>query len=118
MVINIEGLQEIWDTLDTCFDRTEKYITEALDPIIKFRKYRAFNNRAVREFYSLLMSAMLGARKAGLLHRLVNDQTLPGIMARMSVGDRKQWVKERPLWIVVRCNKQRPDLAPRCKMQE
>jgi hypothetical protein len=102
MVINIEGLQEIWDTLDTCFDRPEKYITEALDPIIKFRKYRAFNNGAVREFYSLLRSAMLGARKAGLLHRLVNDQTLPGIMARMPVGDWKQWAKERPLWIVVR----------------
>jgi hypothetical protein len=104
MVINIEGLQEIWDTLDTCFDRTEKYITEALDPIIKFRKYRAFNNGAV------LLSAkvaMLGARKAGLLHRLVNDQTLPGIMARMPVGDWKQWAKERPLWIVVRCTMQR-----------
>ncbi len=99
MVNNIEDLQEIWDTLDTCFDRPEKYITEALNLIIKFRKYRAFDNRAIREFYSLLGSAMLGARKAGLLHRLVNDQTLPGIMARMPVGDWKQWAKERPLWI-------------------
>jgi hypothetical protein len=40
-----------------------KYITEAPDPIVKFRKYRAFDNGSVREFYSLLRLAMLGARR-------------------------------------------------------
>jgi hypothetical protein len=99
MVNDIEDLQEVWDTLDTFFDQPEKYITEALIPIVKLRKYRAFNNGAVREFYSLLRSAMLGTRKAGLLHRLINDQSLPGIMARMPMGDWKQWAKERPVWI-------------------
>jgi hypothetical protein len=97
MVKDKENLQEVWDILDTCFDRPEKYISE--DLIVQFRKYRAFDNGAIREFYSLLRSAMLGARKAGLLHRLVSDQTLPGIMARMPVSDWKQWAKERPLWI-------------------
>ncbi len=99
IVNDIEDLQEIWDTLDSCFDQPEKYITEALDQIINFRKYRAFNNGALREFHSLLSSAMLGARKAGLLHLLVNDQKLPCIMAWMPVGDWKQWAKERPLQI-------------------
>jgi hypothetical protein len=42
---------------------------------------------------------MLGARKAGLLHLLINDQMLPGILARVPVGDWKQWAKERPSWI-------------------
>jgi hypothetical protein len=42
---------------------------------------------------------MLGARKAGLLHRLINDQMLPSILARMPMGDWKQWAKERPTWI-------------------
>jgi hypothetical protein len=83
------------ETLDTCFDRPEKYILEALNPIDKFKRYRAFNSRAVREFYSLLRSAMLGARKAGLLHRLINDQTLPSILARMPMGDWKQWASRR-----------------------
>jgi hypothetical protein len=92
-------LQEVGDILDTCFDRPEKYISEALDLVVKFRKYRAFNIGAIREFYSLLGLAMLGARKAGLLHLLVSDQMLPGIMARMPVSDWKQWAKERPLWI-------------------
>jgi hypothetical protein len=69
MVNDREDLQEIWDTLNTCFDRPEKYILEALDPVVKFKKYRAFDSGAVREFYSLFRSAMLGARKAGLLHR-------------------------------------------------
>jgi hypothetical protein len=68
-------------------------------PIVKFRKYRAFDNGAVRELYTLLRSAMLGARKASIVHRLINDQTLPGIMAGMPVGDWRQWAKERPTWI-------------------
>jgi hypothetical protein len=42
---------------------------------------------------------MLGARKSGLLQRLINDQRLPGIMARMPMSDWKQWPKERPTWI-------------------
>jgi hypothetical protein len=47
MVKDIEDFQEIWYTLDTCFDQAEKYIAEALVPIIKFRKYRVFDNGAV-----------------------------------------------------------------------
>jgi hypothetical protein len=42
-------------------DRPEKYVAEAFNPIVKFRKYREFKNRAIREFYSVLRSAMLGA---------------------------------------------------------
>jgi hypothetical protein len=42
---------------------------------------------------------MMGARKAGLLHRLVNDQTLPGILAKMPPADWCQWAKERPTWM-------------------
>jgi hypothetical protein len=81
MVNDMEDLHEIWDTLEMCFDRPEKYNTDALDPVVKFRKYKVFDNGAIREFYLLLRSVMLGARKAGNLHRLINDQTLPGIMA-------------------------------------
>jgi hypothetical protein len=74
LVNNIANLREAWNTLDTCFDRPEKYIAEALDPVIKFRSYKAFDNSTIREFYSLLRAAMTGARKAGLLSRLINDQ--------------------------------------------
>jgi hypothetical protein len=42
---------------------------------------------------------MMGARKVGLLHRLINDQRLPSILAKMPMGDWKQWAKERPVWI-------------------
>jgi hypothetical protein len=83
MVNNIEDLQEKWDTLDTCYDRPEKYITEALEPIVKFRRYRAFEHGVIREFYSLFRSATIGAKRAGLLRRLINDRTLPNIIARM-----------------------------------
>jgi hypothetical protein len=38
-----------WNTLDTCFDRPEKYISEALDPVVKFRSYKAFYNGAIRQ---------------------------------------------------------------------
>jgi hypothetical protein len=42
---------------------------------------------------------MKGARKAGLLGRLINDQTLPGILARMPPTDWRQWASERPNWM-------------------
>jgi hypothetical protein len=83
LVNDIDNLREARNTLDTCFDWPEKYISEALDPVVKFRSYKAFDNGAIREFYSILRAAMMGARKAGLLSRLINDQTLPGILAKM-----------------------------------
>jgi hypothetical protein len=49
LVNDIEDLREEWSTLDTCFDQLEKYIAEALEPIIKFRGYKMFNNGAIRE---------------------------------------------------------------------
>jgi hypothetical protein len=98
-VNDIDDLREAWNTLDTCFDRPEKYIAEALDPVVKFRSYKAFDNGAIREFYSLLRAAMMGARKAGLLSRLVNDQTLPSILAKMPPSDWRQWARERPTWM-------------------
>jgi hypothetical protein len=36
---------------------------------------------------SLPRSAMMGAKRAGLLRRLINDQTLPNIMARMPLNE-------------------------------
>ncbi len=54
LVNNIDDLREVWNTLDTCFDRPDKYISEALDPVIRFRSYKAFDSGAIREFYSLL----------------------------------------------------------------
>ncbi len=65
LVNDIEDLREAWNTLDTCFDRPEKYISKALDPVVKFRIYKAFDKGAIREFYSILRVAMIGARKAG-----------------------------------------------------
>jgi hypothetical protein len=87
LVNDTDDLREAWNTLDTCFDRPEKYISEALDPVVKFRSYKAYDNGAIREFYSLLRATMMGARKAGLLSRLINDQTLPGILPKMPPSD-------------------------------
>jgi hypothetical protein len=98
LVNDIEDLREAWDTLDTFFDCLERYILEALEIIVRFKGYKAFDNGAVRE-NSLLRSAMMGARKAGLLHRLINNQTLPGILAKMPASDRKQWANKRPMWV-------------------
>jgi hypothetical protein len=35
----MEELGEVWETLDTCFNCPEKYIAEALEPIVKFKRY-------------------------------------------------------------------------------
>ncbi len=39
MIENIESLAEIWETVVTCYARLEKYIAEALKPVVEFRKY-------------------------------------------------------------------------------
>jgi hypothetical protein len=44
LVNDIDDLREAWSTLETCLDRLEKYIAEALEPVIMFRSYKAFDN--------------------------------------------------------------------------
>jgi hypothetical protein len=87
MVSHLDDLQEIWDTLDTCFERPEKCMEEALRPIVEFRKYKAADSSAVREFYSVLRAAIKGARSIGRLSLLINDQTVPRIMGKMPYTD-------------------------------
>ncbi len=36
LVGDMEELDEVWETLNTCFNRPEKYITKTLEPIDKF----------------------------------------------------------------------------------
>jgi hypothetical protein len=73
MVSHLDDLHEMWDTLDTCFERLEKYMEEALRPIVEFRKYKAADSSAVRELYSVLRAAIKGARSIGRLSLLIND---------------------------------------------
>jgi hypothetical protein len=40
LVNDIDNLREAWNTLDTCFDRPEKYISEALDPVVSLGAIR------------------------------------------------------------------------------
>ncbi len=46
MLSHLDDLQEIWDTLDTCFERPEKYMEEVLQPIVEFGKYKATDRPA------------------------------------------------------------------------
>jgi hypothetical protein len=105
MVSHLDDLQEIWDTLDTCFERPEKYMEEALRSVVEFRKYKATDSSAVREFYSLLRAAIKGAGSIGRLSLLINDQTVPRIMGKMPYTDWKEWATKRPEWM-------REDLGP------
>ncbi len=99
MVSHLDDLREIWDTLDTYYKRLEKYMEEALKPILEFRKYRVFDSGAVREFYSILRAAIKGARSIGRLDLLVNDQTVPKIMGKIPFADWREWATKRPEWI-------------------
>ncbi len=99
MVSHLDDLQEIWDTLDTCYERPENYMEEALRPMIEFRKYKVIDSRAVREFYSILRVAIKGAKGIRRLDPLINDQTMPRIMGEMPYADWKEWATKRPEWI-------------------
>jgi hypothetical protein len=99
MVSHLDDLGEMWDTLDTCYKRPEKYMEEAFRPIMEFRKNRVFDSSAVREFYSILRAAIKGARSIGRLDLLVNNQTVPRIMGKMPYTDWREWATKRPEWV-------------------
>jgi hypothetical protein len=99
MVNHLDDLREMWETLDTCYERPEKYMEEALRPIVNFRRYKVTDSAAVREFYSLLRAAVEGARGIGRLGLLINDQTIPRIMSKMPYTDWKEWATRRPDWM-------------------
>ncbi len=99
MVSHLDDLREMWETLDTSYERPEKYMEEALQPIVDFRKYKVTDSTAVREFYSLLRAAIKGARGIGRLNLLINDQTIPRIMSKMPYTDCKEWATKRPDWM-------------------
>jgi hypothetical protein len=99
MVSHLDDLYEMWETLDTCYERPDKYAEEALKPIADFRRYKIIDSAAVREFYSLVRAAIKGARKIGRVELLVNDQTIPKIMSRMPPSDWKEWATKRPGWM-------------------
>jgi hypothetical protein len=77
MVSHLDDLRKMWETLDTCYERPDKYMEEALRPIVDFRRYKISDSAAVREFYSLLRAAIKGARRIGRVELLINDQTIP-----------------------------------------
>jgi hypothetical protein len=99
MVSHLDDLQEMWETLDTCYERLEKYMEEALRPIVDFRRYKVTDSAAVREYYSLLRAAIKGARGIGRLGLLIDDQTIPKTMSRMPYTDWKEWATKRPDWM-------------------
>ncbi len=99
MVSHLDDLREMWETLDTCYERPEKYMEEALQPIVDFRRYKVTDSATVREFYSLLRADVKGARGIGRLGLLINDQTIPRIMSKMPYNDWKEWATKRPDWM-------------------
>jgi hypothetical protein len=99
MVSHLDDLQEMWETLDTCYERPEKYMEEALRPIVDFRRYKIADSAAVREFYSLLRAAIKGAKGIGRIGLLINDQTIPKIMGKMPYTDWREWATRRPDWM-------------------
>jgi hypothetical protein len=99
MVSHLDDLREIWETLDTCYERPDKYMEEALRPIVDFRRYKIADSAAVREFYSLLRAAIKGAKGIGRIGLLINDQTIPKIMGKMPYTDWREWATMRPDWL-------------------
>jgi hypothetical protein len=99
MVSHLDDLQEIWETLETCYERREKYMEEVLRLIVEFRRYKITDSAAVREFYSLLRAAIKRAKGIGKLSLLINDQMVPKIMSKMPYTDWKEWATKRPDWM-------------------
>ncbi len=78
--------------------REARKVEEALRPILEFRRYKVYDNSAVREFYSILRSAIKGAMAIGQVDLLINDLKVPKIMGKMPFADWKEWATRRPKW--------------------
>jgi 5-methylthioribose kinase len=101
MIGNVEDLAEIWDTLETCYERQEKYVTEAPKAVLEFfRRYRMFDNKTVWELYSLLRATIKSTRTVGHLRLLINDQRISRIVGKMLHAEWKQWSTRQPEWIL------------------
>jgi hypothetical protein len=81
MIGNLEDFSKNMGHIGYLLQETKKYMSEALKPKIKL----------VRDFYSLLRVAIKGARTAGNLKPLVNDQIIPNIIWKMPHTDWKHW---------------------------
>ncbi len=68
--------------MDTCCERPEKYMAEALKPIVEFKRYRISDSGTVQEFYSFLRVTIKSARMVGHLRLLINDQMIPASWER------------------------------------
>jgi hypothetical protein len=61
LVGKVEDLDEVWDAMTS---QSNTVLAQALDPIVKFSKYKVFEHGAVCEFYLLLRSAMMGPEES------------------------------------------------------
>jgi hypothetical protein len=73
---------------------------EALKPIIKFRRNKILDSAAIRDFYSLPRAATKDACTVAHLKLLINDQTIPSIIGKMThqleaVGNQPTHLDER-----------------------
>lgn len=77
-------LREVWDALDVYFNRLEKFITEDLEHITNFCKYKTTEYTAFQEFYYLLLRSTIMSTKSG---RLKIEQTLTSILGKFPMTD-------------------------------
>ncbi len=84
MISNKEDLDDIWDMLNTCYKRLEKYMSEALKVIIESRQYKMSDSTG-------LLLSVKGCHQechgSGPLKLLINDQTILGIMGKITHTD-------------------------------
>jgi hypothetical protein len=66
---------------------------------LDFQRYRVYDNCAVKEFYSLLITAIKEARAVGHIGLLLNNQTIPKIVDKIPFSDWKEWATNHPEWV-------------------
>jgi hypothetical protein len=71
-------------------------MSQALKPIIEFRRHKMADSVAIREFYSLIRVAIKSAKTMGHFKLLINDWKILNIMRKMLHTDWKQWVTSHP----------------------
>ncbi len=100
MTENIKSFSEIWQTMDTYYERPDKNIAEAQKPLV-ISEHEVADSAVVRDFFLLLRVAIFESKAVGHLKKLINTQTLLSIMGKILAADCEQWAIKRSTWVKV-----------------
>jgi hypothetical protein len=96
MISNIENLNRMWKTVDTCYQRPKKYISEVLQSVTNSEKNQDVRQHGYQRILLPAKSCHQRGQSRGSPETAHEQANSPGIIGKMPVADWKQWAVNMP----------------------